>query len=165
MSSIPKSRKEEIINDFRMMDIEILEFEDIIGDVFSMLDTQYHKNYVIRTMQLVKYMLINNPQKLVDIMAEKSMTSSSRHQLISNMLDKKEIVKEFRKTNAERLASILKGSKVNANELAGIIGENILNKKTRKTFLKSFMDQEKTIKSDNKIKRMKKDTVSLKKFI
>ena len=164
LNNLPKTRKERMMADFRMMDIEIVEFEDIIADVFGMLDTQYYKSYAIRTMQLVKYMLINNPSKLANIMVEKNMTSSSRHQLISNMLGKDEIVKEFRKTNAERLASILKSSGIKAKELAEIVGKDILNKTTRKTFLKSFMEQEKTISPANKIKRIRKDMM-LERFI
>lgn len=164
LGAVPKSRKNEIIMEFSKKEVEVVEFENILYDVLDQLDTQYYRNDIIRTLQLTKFLLLSEPAKLAKLMADDSFTSNSRKEFLSSLLDNEGIIKEFRKTNVERLGAILKNSGLKPAELAGMIENNILNRRTRKMFLDSLMGQESARKTDDKQKRIKKVNASLGKF-
>ena len=164
VGALPKSSKREIIAEFGKRGVTVIEFEDILYDVLDKLDTQYYKNDVIRTLQLTKFLLLSEPAKLAKLLANDAFTSSSRKEFLSNILDNEEIIKEFKKTNVERLGAILKNSKLKPSEIAGMIEHGILNKKTRKTLLNSLIEQEKTRKIAGKHKRTRKFNMPLEKF-
>lgn len=163
LSSLSKSRKSSIMKEFMVMDVQVMEFENILYDVLEGLDTQYYKNDIIRTLQLTKFLLLSEPTKMAKLLVNDSFSSSSRKEFLSNILDSEEIIKEFRKTNSERLGAILKNSGLKPSELAGMIENNILNKKTRKMFLNSLMEQE-NIRKLIKPKKTRKLEASLEKF-
>ncbi|MEK6943038.1 MAG: hypothetical protein AABX00_03180 [Nanoarchaeota archaeon] len=163
LSSLPKSRKESIVKEFRMMEVEVVEFENILYETFEQLDTHYYKNDIIRTLQLTKFILLNDSAKLTKMLMKGN--SNSRKELVSTMLDEKGIMKEFRKTNAERLGSILKNSGIKPAELAHMIEHSVLNNRTRKTFMSSLNEQEKIKKVVGKIISKKKKEMSLEKFL
>ena len=165
VSFIPKSRVKDIKNEFLRMDIEIVEFESILFDVIEKIDTQYYKNDVLRTLQFTKFLLLANPEKTASLLVNDVFTPNSRKEFLSSMLNNEEIIKEFRKTNSERLGAILKSSSLKADELADVHGMGVLNSKTRKKFMDSMRKQEPSIKSANKTKRIRKKNMQLGKFI
>lgn len=164
IGAVPKSRKNEIVKEFRQRDVEVIDFENVLDDVMGQLDTQYYRNDIIRTLQLTKFLLLSEPAKLAKMLINGSFSSTSRKEFLSNILEKDEIIKEFKKTNAERLAMILKNANLSPSELAAMLENNILNKRTRNTFLKSLMEQEKTRKLLNKTQKARKLETPLKKF-
>ena len=164
LGSVPKSRKAEIISEFSKKDVEVIEFENILYDVLENLDTQYYKNDIIRTLQLTKFLLLSEPTKLAQFLVNDAFTSNSRKEFLSSILDKDEIIREFKKTNTERLGAILKSSGLKPSELAHMLEHNILNKKTRKLFMDSLNEQEKIRKVVNKIIKKKKMETELQKF-
>ncbi len=164
LGAMPKSRKSEIIKKFNEKEVEVIEFENILYDVIEHLDTQYYRNDIIRTLQLTKFLLLGEPTKLAKLLVNDTFSSTSRKEFLSSILDKDEIIKEFKKTNMERLAAILKNSSLKAPELAEMLENNVLNKKTRKMFLSSLMEQESNRKIMNKNKRIKKKNMALEKF-
>ena len=164
LGAIQKSGKGEIVREFNQRSVEVIEFEDILYDVMEHLDTQYYRNDILRTLQLTKFLLLSEPSKLAKLIVNNSHTSNSRKEFLSSILDKDEIIKEFRRTNVERLSAILKNSGLKPDELAEMIEHNILNKKTRKLFLNSLMEQEETRKIINKQKKVKTLNVPLGKF-
>jgi len=81
------------------------------------------------------------------------------------LLDKEEIIKEFRKTNEERLAEILKYSTLkDPKKLAMLLENNVLNRKTRKPFLSSLLEQRKIKKLYKEEFMPKKKETPLNKF-
>jgi len=164
LGAFPKSRRSEIIKRFNEKGVEVIEFDSILYDVLEKLDTQYYKNDIIRTLQLTKFLLLSEPNKLTDLLVNESFNSNSRKEFLSSMLDREEIIKEFRQTNSERLGAILKSSSLKPNELAEMLENSILNKKTRTVFLNSLMEHEKARKSVNRTNRIKKKNISLGKF-
>ena len=165
LSSIPKSKIEGIKNEFFSMDVEIVEFESVLFDVIESMDTQYYKNDILRTVQLVKFFLLTNPEKMASLLVNDVFTSNSKKEFLSSMLNNEGIIKEFKKTNSERLGAILKNSSVKADEMAEILGMKVLNNKTRKKFMDSMLKQEGTIKAANKTKKVRKKNMQLAKFI
>ena len=113
---------------------------------------------------MTKYLLLSEPIKLAKLLVNDNFSSNSRKEFLSNILDRDEIIKEFKKTNIERLSAILKNSGLKPSELAHMLEHNILNKKTRKVFFDSLTEQEKIRKVVNKIINKKKTEMGLEKF-
>ena len=133
-----KSRKQEIIEGFKNKGIRVLEFQDILSKVIEGLDTHYYKNDIIRTLQLVKYMVLSKPSSFAGLSS--ILSSWSREEFLKAILEQEDIVKEFRKTNEERLVDILKHVSIKDPEkLAELLQESVLNRKTRKPFFNSML--------------------------
>jgi len=164
LGSIPKTRKTEIIRAFSGSNVEVIEFEDVLYDVLENLDTKYHKNDIIRTLQLAKFLLLNQPAKMAKMLVDNNFSTSSRKEFLLNILDRDEIVKEFKKTNTERLGMILKSSNLKPNDLARMIEQDILNNRTRKQFYESLEEQDNSRKAINKTNKIRKKNVVLGKF-
>lgn len=162
---LPKSQRSGIIHEFGKKGVEVIKFEDVLYDIFAGVDSQYYKNDVIRTIQLTKFLLLSEPEKLARLLANDSYAPSSRKEFLTSILDKQEIIREFKSTNAQRLGAILKNSGLKPAELADMLENTILNKKTRKVFFTSLMNQEKMRKIVNESRRIKKINMPLKKFI
>ena len=163
LGAVPKSRKNEIVREFNMRNVQVIEFEDVLYDVLENLDTQYYRNDIIRTLQLIKFLLLGEPTKMAKFLVNESFTSNSRKEFLSNILNDDYIIKEFKKTNVERLGAILKNSGLKPKELAEMLEHSILNKKTRKLFLNSLMEQE-NIRKLTKPKKVRKLEAPLEKF-
>ena len=71
LGNMPRSRKGEVIARFAQHGVSVIEFEDVLSNVMNGLDTQYYKNDVIRTMQLMKYLLLTDPKKMAQWFAPK----------------------------------------------------------------------------------------------
>lgn len=156
LGTLPKSRKKEIINAFKKKEIEVIEFEDIISSVIMNLDTQYYRNDVIRTLQLLKYLLLSNPQKLAGLISSKSdiLNTNTRGKFLNELLKLELIQKEFTKTDEEQIVSVLKYSTLRKPEkLAELLEKDVLNRRTRKPFLNSLLEQEKMRKLYVKTKK------------
>ena len=67
LNSMPKEKK-DIIGKLEKKEIKLDEFEDILSDVMQGLNTGYFKDDVTRTLQLVKFLLVQNPKKFVDVL-------------------------------------------------------------------------------------------------
>lgn len=156
LNSLPKD-KEGIIKKFEKNSITLFEFEDILSDVIKDLKTEYFKNDVVRTLQLVKFLLMANPGKFVDVLYS-DLSPSKRREFIAELLGRDDVIKEFKKTNEERLAMILKQAMIKPERLAEMLEKDVLNRKTRKPFIASLMEQEKTGKVYKKEMAIKKET-------
>ncbi len=99
LGGLPQSRKKEIIMEFNKKDVEVVEFEEVIYEVLSKLDTKYYRNDSIRTLQVIKYFLLNEPVKLAPLLLKDTFTSSSRKKFLSNILENDVVIKYFKKTN------------------------------------------------------------------
>jgi len=133
-----------------------MELEDILADVMKELKTEYFKNDVIRTMQISKFLLMSNPKKFVDVLYN-TLNHAKRKEFLSELLNRDDVIKEFRKTNEERLALILKESTIKPEKLAEILEKDVLNRRTRKPFIKSLMEQKKIGKVYKKELEVKKN--------
>ena len=141
LNSLPKDR-EEIAKKLEKNGIIMFEFEDILSDVMKGLKTEYFKNDIVRMMQITKFLLMQNPKKFVDVLYS-TLSPAKRREFLAEMLNKDDIIKEFRKTNEERLALILKHAMIKPERLAEMLERKVLNRKTRKPFIDSLIQQEK----------------------
>jgi len=159
LGSLPKSRKEDMIRKFQEQKIELIEFEGVLSSVLRGLDTQYYKNDVIRTLQLMKYLLLSDPKTMAEMFSSEMLNASLRGELINHMISSEDAVKAFRNTGEEKMGEIIRNSTLrNPEKLATVLQKNVLNSKTRKPFVDSLMKQK-------GMKRVKaKKEVSMKKF-
>ncbi len=142
LGSIPKSRKQDIINAFRERDVSVIEFEDVLSSVMKQLDTQYYRNDVIRTLQLMKYLLLSEPRKMAEMMGSGILNSALKEELMVHLMDDSSMVKGFRKMEEEKMGEIISHSKLkNPHKLATVLHKNVLNSKTRGLFVDSLMKQ------------------------
>ncbi len=161
LGAMPKSRKSDIIAKFAQQGVTVIEFEDVLASVMRNLDTQYHKNDVIRTLQLMKYLLLSDPKKMAEMFNGKMLSSSLKEEFLNLMVSNEEMVKAFRNTEEEKISEIIKHSKLRHPErLALALQQNVLNSKTRKPFVDSLM-KEGSIK---RAMRKPKKEMSLRKF-
>lgn len=166
LGGIPISRKKEIIEQFKSLNVEVLEFEQIISSVMQKMDTSYFKNDVIRTLQLVKYLLLSNPFKLADLLGTKGniLNSSTRGRFIRNLLEQELMKREFSKADQKHMVEILKYSRIKPDVLAQMLEKEILTSRTRKPFIKSLIEQEKTGRIYKKETEVKPKEKSLSRF-
>ncbi len=141
VSSLPKDKKAAKL-EFEKKGIGVMEFEDILSDVMKEMKTEYFKNDTIRTVQIFKYLLMSNPKNLVDVLYN-TLGQAKIKEFLAELLSREEIIKEFKKTNEERLALILKQAMLKPERLAEMLEKGVLNRKTRKPFIASLMEQEK----------------------
>jgi len=155
LNSLPKD-KGNIIGKLEKNGIITLEFEDVLSDVMKELKTEYFKNDVIRTLQISKFLLMQNPKKLVDVLYN-TLSNLKRKEFLSELLNRDDVIKEFRKTNEDRLALILKESMIKPQKLAQILENDVLNRRTRKPFIDSLIEQRKLGKIYKKGLKVKKE--------
>ena len=155
LNSLPKD-KNNVISKLEKKGIAMVEFEDILSEVMKELKTEYFKNDVIRSLQIVKFLMMSNPKKLVDVLYS-NLSHSKRKEFLAEMLNRDDIIKEFKMTNEERLALILKQAMIKPARLAEMLERDTLNNRTRKPFIDSLMEQMKTGKVYKKAIEAKKE--------
>ena len=162
LNSLPKG-KDEITKKLGKNGIIMFEFEDILSDVMEELKTEYFKNDVIRTMQITKFLLMQSPKKFVDVLYG-TLSPAKMREFLTELLSRDEVIKEFRKTNEERLALILKQSMIKPEKLAEMLERDVLNRRTRKPFIDSLIKQEKIGRVYKKGIKAKEETPLVKFF-
>jgi len=155
LNSLPR-KKESIVGKLEKGGIIMVEFEDILSGVIKELKTGYYKNDVIRTLQITKFLLMQDTKKFVDVLYN-SLSNLKRKEFLTELLNRDDVIKEFRRTNEERLALILKESAIKPDKLAKILENDVLNRRTRKPFITSLMEQKKIGKVYKKELRVKKE--------
>ena len=156
LNSLPKEMG-EITKKLEKNGIIMFEFEDILSDVMKELKTEYFKNDIVRMMQITKFLLMQNPKKFVDVLYS-NLSPAKRREFLTELLSRDDVIKEFRKTNEERLALILKQAMIKPERLAEMLERDVLNRRTRKPFIASLMEQKKIGKIYKREMEVKKET-------
>ena len=107
-------------------------------------------------MQITKFLLMSNPKKFVDVLYN-TLSQAKRKEFLAELLNRDDVIKEFKRTNEERLALILKESAIRPEKLAEILENDVLNRRTRKPFITSLMEQKKIGKVYKKELEVKKE--------
>jgi hypothetical protein len=146
LSAIPEIKKKEILESFKNNNVDIYEFEDILNDVIINLDTHYYRNDTIRTLQLIKYLLISSPNKLSKLLKNKEMLKHHhKGEFLRNLLKEDKTRKSLGKLSTEpELAGLLKYSSLtNPKILAKMIAEELLGERSKRKFLNALLGEEK----------------------
>lgn len=131
--------------------ITAISFQEVIREVVSQLDRQNYRSPIIRSLQLVKYVLISNPAMLASLFAKddsnRPLTYHNKEQLLKQLLQQDVALKLFgKKQNEQLIISILKNSTLKQPERLAAALETILTKRTATRFLNVLL-QQKDVKS------------------
>lgn len=149
-------------SDYNIEGITVHRFENIFFEVMDKLDKQNYDDPIVRTLQLVKYLSMAEPQSLAKLLkkekGKKVLKQASREQFLKDILQQKETKRILAKKSFEPiLVEILKESSINKPEvLAKQLHENILKKRSKKKFLKSFLEHKEAKGITPKPKRLYK---------
>ncbi len=139
--------------------VDVIDFGKVLSDVISGLDKQNYKNPVIRSLQLLKYLLLANPAYLIHTLealrAGKAISSAGIERILEGMLGfpaAKRVLS--REKNLPLLSKALKGSVIlKPKALAELISEQ-LSRRSFNQFLKELFEHDKakhfTMKSSAK---------------
>jgi len=142
--------------------INVLKFDDILYDVIDNIDKQNYRNTTVRIIQLIKYLLISNPDNLAELLKKetgnKVLNQGTREIFIRELLKQDDVKRILEKESNEKIiVDIVKESSLKRPErLAKALEQDILTNRTRKRFLKSLLNQEKIAKASKTILKPKK---------
>jgi len=147
ISSMPSQKKDEIVDEFKRKGVIILEFNDILCEVISTIDTHYYKDSTLRALQLVKYLLLASPNKLANLFEGKGtniLRLQKREKFLKSLLQQEETKRSLKGASTEKeLISLLKSSSLSKPEkLANIIVNEVLSERSKRRFLMSLLKEE-----------------------
>ena len=142
--------------------INVLKFDDILYDVIDNIDKQNYRNTTVRIIQLIKYLLISNPDNLAELLKKetgnKVLNQGTREIFLRKLLKQDDVKRILEKESNEKIiVDIVKESSLKRPErLAKALEQDILTNRTRKRFLKSLLNQEKIAKASKTMLKPKK---------
>ena len=142
--------------------INVLKFDDIIYEVTDNIDKQNYRNTTLRTIQLIKYLLIANPANLAELLKKetgnKILNQGTREMFITELLKQDDVKRILEKESNEKIIiDIVKESSLKRPErLAKALEHDMLTNRTRSRFLKSLLLQEKIAKVSKTLLKPKK---------
>ena len=120
--------------------IEVIRFENILFDVIDDLDKQNY-NLTIRSLQLMKFMLLCKPKKLANLIEQSLLNQVTKEKFLKHLLKQDEVKRILNKEeNKDLIKEILKKTSIKPEDLAKLIAEDVLTSRTRKRFLQSFLE-------------------------
>ena len=144
-------------------DITIKEFKDVIYDVLQNLDRQNYFNSTIRTLQVMKFILLADPKRLSQLLqrqdAHQALKKTSKKEFVRDILSDEQGRRALTDKEGEQLVvQILKHSSLNTPEqLAKTISEDVLTPRSRRRFIAALLAQESMIKAAPRPKAAKKE--------
>ncbi len=154
--------------DFKSLEgINIKEFKDVLYDVLQNLDRQNYFNSTIRTLQLMKFILLADPKKLSRLLQRhdeyKTLKKASKKEFVLDILSDPGLRRVLTEPKGEKLViSILRQSSLNRPErLAKSLCDEILSSRSRRRFIAALLAQESMMKAMPKPRKKEK---SLKSF-
>ncbi len=150
IGSLPKSRKEEIVKGFSLEGIQAIEFKEVLTEVIQKLDTHYYKTDTIRTLQLIKYLLLSEPDAVATLLSNESemLTKYDISKFVKTLMTQEKLRKSFAKSATDKeLVTMLKNSSLRQPEKLARIATDVIGKKSAKKFLTSLLSQEKMHKT------------------
>lgn len=127
----------------QLTDIKVFTLSEVLFDTISNIKTHNYKAVSARTSQLIKYLLISEPEYLAKLLDKdnKVLNLQTREVFLKALMEQDETKRVLSKTSFEpELIKIIKNSTLNKPEkLAKALEEKVLNPKTRKKFIETIM--------------------------
>jgi hypothetical protein len=150
--------------------IEVISFESILAEVILHLDKQNYRNSVVRTMQIVKYILMANPQLLASLLSDtgdqKILKQQAKERFVQELFSADNLKRIMGKEGQEEmLVSLLQESTLTKPErLADALLTRVLTSRTRKKFIRILLEH-KEAQAVAKQMKMPKGMRSLQSFV
>ena len=120
--------------------MNVIRFESILFEVVDELDKQNY-NLTIRSLQLMKFMLLCKPKKLAALIEKSLLNQATKEKFLKHLLKQEEVKRILNKEeNKDMIKEVLKKTSIKPEDLAKLIAEDILTNRTRKRFLQSFLE-------------------------
>ncbi len=121
--------------------ITILQFQDILYQVTKNIDMQNYQDPVLRTLQLIRHVLFEDPDNLALLI--KNTKHPTKRKLLKNLLQDSQTQKIVEKKAFENLLiQILQNSQLSQPETLAKKLYKTYKKPSRKKFLKAFIELE-----------------------
>ncbi len=148
--SISRSRRDDIIKGFSAEGIAVIEFKDVLTEVMQKLDTQYYKNDIVRSMQLVKYLLLSEPDAVANLISvnEDIITKNNLSRFMRTLMAQDTLRNAYAQSATEKeLGMLLQHSSLKSPEKLAKVASDILGKNSTRKFLITLLSQEKMSKT------------------
>lgn len=149
----------------QLKEIKVFRMSDVLFEFISGLGTHNYKALATRTSQLIKHLLLSDPDNLAKLLDKDNtiLNLQTREKFLKALMEQEETKRVLAKKSFEpEMIKIIKNSSLkNPEKLANALEENILTKKTRKKFLETLL-KSKEVKKE--ISTISKDQSSLRTF-
>ena len=147
--------------------IKIIKFEEVLLDVIHEIDTQNYRNDVLRTMQLLKYLLITRPKYATELLGERAKTTfkkRKKEEIIRKILTSESARSALmKKANEQILIDLLKQTPlINSEKVLKLLVDDVLSTRARNMLIRYLVKPEEKLVEEEKPERKE---VSLSKFI
>jgi len=141
---MPQQKKKEIIKKFANKGVTVYEFTKLLSEVVSDLETHYYRDDVIRSLQLIKYLLLLRPVSLAKLLEKEHFNIQKQSKFMKSLLKQEQVKKSLaRGSEEEQLVTLLKHSTLNRPEkLANVIVEQVLGTRSKRKFLIALLAHE-----------------------
>lgn len=144
LGTLPLSKKKDVVEKFESKRIHVYDFERILVDVMQGIDTHYYRDDMLRSLQLVKYLLVLKPEMLARLIEKKGediLKQHSREKFLKTLLQQEDVKKALAKADEKELIMLIKHSKLKQPEkLAKLIVEEVLGKSSKRKFLAALFE-------------------------
>lgn len=128
--------------------IAVVKFQQVLREVMGQLDRQNYRSPVTRALQLVKFVLMANPEAMASLIGReegvkhKPLTYHNKEQLLKQLLQQDVALKLFgRKENEQIITNLLRNSTLRQPERLAAALESVLTKRTATRFLNVLLQQ------------------------
>ena len=130
----------------KLSGVNVIEFDKVLFEFISSVDRQFYSNSVMRTLQLVKYVLLSNPAYTAKIIGNeekfRALTHHSREEFIQKLFEQDVAKKIFaKKANEGLMVELLKCSTLKSPERLAAAIDKILTKRTATKFMNTLLKQ------------------------
>jgi len=142
---LAKGNGKEVKKKFLSKGINVLSFDDIMFDIVKNISGVNFNNPIIRTIQLFKYILLSNPNKLALLSQNlEILNKPDQDKFMKTLLGLERAQSSLtKKITEEDLGRILRNSSLKQPErLARLIEDNVLSKRSRTRFVNELLKQD-----------------------
>lgn len=125
--------------------IKVIKFEDVLFEVIKDLDTQNYRNDTLRTLQLVKHILLSNPTYAHMLLGLKS--GRKKEAIVKEMMSSEHGRNAFKKKSSESaLLDLLRSSPlINSEKVLSALADDILTSRSKSYLLRKIMPKQEAI--------------------
>jgi uncharacterized protein (UPF0297 family) len=141
MGRLAKVNRDRTIELLEQKGVKVIKYEDVLFEILSSVDKQDY-NEIIRTTQLLKYLLLADPKNLAKLIEQGDfLNQNTREEFVKEIVKLEETKRVLCKEDNEGLlVELLRDSSLKKPEkLAKLIAKDMLTSRTRQRFLDEFL--------------------------
>ncbi|MBS3133574.1 hypothetical protein J4470_05655 [Candidatus Woesearchaeota archaeon] len=130
----------------RLEGVNVISFDKVLFEFVNQLDKQYYSNNTMRTLQLVKFVLLSSPSYTAKLIGKdhdyRALTYAAREQFIKDLFAQDVAKKLFgKRANEGLMIELLRSSTLKSPERLAAAIDKVLTKRTATKFLNTLMKQ------------------------